>query len=117
MHKINLTVAQNKILSKAGITCAEQLIRQIPNRYNDCRNIYSIGPNVINQTISVIGIMTKITSKTTTKLPMCISSQMYLFQLCGLINHLCKKNINSVLDSHFLFTENCNMILRLDIRL
>ena len=50
MHKINLTVAQNKILSKAGITCAEQLIRQIPNRYNDCRNIYSIGPNVINQT-------------------------------------------------------------------
>lgn len=72
MHKINLTVAQNKILSKAGITCAEQLIRQIPNRYNDCRNIYSIGPNVINQTISVIGIMTKITSKTTTKLPMCI---------------------------------------------
>lgn len=60
MHKINLTAAQNKILEKAKITCAEQLIRQMPNRYDDCRQNYSINASIIDQSVSVVGTLLNI---------------------------------------------------------
>lgn len=72
MHKINLTAAQNKILEKAKITCAEQLIRQMPNRYDDCRQNYSINASIIDQSVSVVGTLLNISSKTTTRIPMCV---------------------------------------------
>lgn len=72
MHEINLTAAQNKILEKAKITCAEQLIRQMPNRYDDCRQVFAIGPSIIDQTVSIIGILSSVSSKSTTRIPMCI---------------------------------------------
>ena len=72
MHKINLTAAQNKILEKAKITCAEQLIRQMPNRYDDCRQVFVIESSIIDQTVSIIGILSSVSSKSTTRIPMCI---------------------------------------------
>ena len=72
MHKINLTAAQNKILEKAKITCAEQLIRQMPNRYDDCRQVCSVDFHNADKDIPVIGVLTSISSKTSTKKPMCV---------------------------------------------
>lgn len=69
MHKINLTAAQNKILEKAKITCAEQLIRQMPNRYDDCRQVFVIESSIIDQTVSIIGILSSVSSKSTTRIP------------------------------------------------
>ena len=72
MHKINLTTAQNKILEKAKITCAEYLIRQMPNRYDDCRQVCSVDFPNADKDIPVIGVLTSISSKTSTKKPMCV---------------------------------------------
>ena len=93
MHKINLTAAQNKILEKAKITCAEQLIRQMPNRYDDCRQVCSVDFHNADKDIPVIGVLTSISSKTSNG----------LFRLFFLINLIYKRSIRVALDKVFLF--------------